>query len=184
MQKILGLLSILIILSSCGVPFGKDLKRGNRGETRQFSTTNPQFSELIKEFEKDGKEYKSDSSFVKGDVPVNFGDTEDEQFDGVCIIYSNGEREVLIKESWWKHASDTQKKLLVYHELGHCSLDRDHDESTVDINGHHYKLSIMNPIIPSTYSFIDDARKTGYLDELFNETKTQISAAYAILLNK
>ena len=46
---------------------------------------------------------------------------------GTCYWYSG---EITINEEWWKYAFPLERKEVVYHELGHCVLFREHTEST------------------------------------------------------
>lgn len=65
---------------------------------------------------------------------VDFGDPTAEKgansdAEGVCVY---GERKVVLNKAFWDAQTDTGRMLLVYHELGHCLLWRNHrnDEST------------------------------------------------------
>lgn len=50
---------------------------------------------------------------------------------------------VVLSRTFWATADEWERRTLVYHELGHCSLDLDHtDEET---------LAIMNPYILPGY---------------------------------
>ena len=90
----------------------------------------------------------------------NAGDT---QTVGVCIEYSNGLKEILLRESSWQNLSDLSREILVFHELGHCddALDRDH----IDATYRGYDLSIMNSLLinPTDYVRYYDE----YQEELF-----------------
>jgi hypothetical protein len=44
---------------------------------------------------------------------------------GQCQIYTD-DRLVLVDESFWQSASADDKRTLIYHELGHCYLNRSH----------------------------------------------------------
>lgn len=63
---------------------------------------------------------------------------------------------ILVKKEWWDKAYDYQKTDLLFHELGHCVLDRSHVEDTnlsAQITNNSLqpdKLSIMSPILLST----------------------------------
>jgi hypothetical protein len=48
---------------------------------------------------------------------------------GTC--FSTGE--ILINHVFWNIASTTQKEILIFHELGHCSMKLDHVDSDDDI---------------------------------------------------
>ncbi len=53
---------------------------------------------------------------------------------GQCISYSDGSKEIVIDERSWERLDDLEKEYVVFHELGHCVLDRSHD-NTQDNNG-------------------------------------------------
>lgn len=87
---------------------------------------------------------------------------------GVCIKYTNGTREILINKEAWNDFSDTKREILIFHELGHCSLDRSHDDS---LHNNH-KTSVMHSILldENIYnSYYDE-----YIIELFTEDKTEL----------
>lgn len=158
----------VMTLQSCGLPLHRDLVIKNKGEVRQFSTSNPVFANIVTQFEQYGKQYSGNPNFTVGDVPVNFGDTENEQFEGVCFSYGDGTTEVIIRESWWNSASQPMRESLLFHELGHCALGRDHDNSILEIMGISHKKSMMNSVIVNSNQYTN--HKAGYLTELFTQT--------------
>lgn len=166
MKKLLVLMAITVIFASCGMPIKKHAQESTG--TRLFATTDSVFSEYISKFEQEGKKYYG-NDFKVGDIPVNFGDTGNPDFDGVCIMYSNGTREVLIKKEWWDNRGVTSKEMMIFHELGHCRLDKDHDNETVPVEHGTVKVSLMNSVLPSATTYIQ--YKAGYLAELFQSTK-------------
>lgn len=173
--KLIILLFLAMALNSCGLPLHRDLIIKRKGEVRQFSTTNPSFSNIVTQFVALGKQYSGNQNFNVGDVPVNFGNTEDPSFEGVCFSYSDGTTEVIIKESWWVSASQSLKESLLFHELGHCALGRDHDDETIKVAGNTYKTSIMNSVIVNPTQY--DNHRAGYLTELFTQSKTTLIEA-------
>lgn len=165
-------LSILILISSCGLPIGRDLVVKNKGEVRQFESSNPLFASIVSQFEAAGKQYSGNPNFSAGHVPVNFGNTENEAFEGVCFSYPDGTTEVIIREAWWNSASQSLKESLLFHELGHCVLNRDHDNETHEANSYTYKASLMNSVIVNSNQY--NQFKAGYLTELFTLNKTPL----------
>ncbi|PIP93346.1 MAG: hypothetical protein COW00_20250 [Bdellovibrio sp. CG12_big_fil_rev_8_21_14_0_65_39_13] len=173
MSKSLILLFVLTLttLSSCGLPFGADNKKKSQA-VRVNNTSNAVFSSYVASFEQVAKAETGDPQFSVGDVPVNFGDTEDPDYQGVCFTYQNGQKEIIIRETWWNAASDTYRESLLFHELGHCRLGRDHDDSKILTNGQNYKSSMMSSVIVSPGEY--DKFKMGYLKELFTQSKVQL----------
>ncbi len=90
---------------------------------------------------------------------------------GVCKRWYNGARLVEIDIIYFFNASESQKEQLVYHELGHCALFRDHDNSRVvfrDDPGVRFPYSVMNDVAFSISEIIAyDKYKKHYMVELF-----------------
>lgn len=177
MKPILCLLFILTFVG-CGMPMGgkKDFVRVEGVSTKQHSSTSSVFSSYVNQFEQQARSETGNKNFKVGDVPVNFGDTTDSNFDGVCKKYQDGTKEVIIKKSWWDSANLVSRRVMIFHELGHCRLGRTHDSSTVEVNGKKVKTSIMHPVIPDHSTF--GMNEEGYLTELFTKSKQRL---YGIL---
>jgi hypothetical protein len=62
---------------------------------------------------------------------------------------------IAVRESWWVRASDTQKEILMFHEMGHCILGWGHLDS-----------GIMQPILMSPKQY--EANRKQLLDQLFS----------------
>lgn len=166
MIRYVFIFGFMILSQSCGMLLNGDVL--SQGGTRQYNTTNPEFNSQISAFVTYAKETTQNSNFKLGDIPVNFGDTTQSQFDGVCLKYSNGQREVLIKMSWWNRATPKQREVLIFHELGHCSLNRSHYDEEID----NEKVSIMSSTVPNSNTYNDF--KSEYLTELFTGDRTLI----------
>ncbi len=83
---------------------------------------------------------------------------------GQCKSYSDGSHEVVFDEDYWNRISDIEKEYLVFHELGHCILDRAHDD-TKDANGN--CNSIMQSGANSCKSLYNTENRAELIDELF-----------------
>lgn len=83
---------------------------------------------------------------------------------GQCKSYSDGSHTVVFDENYWDRITDLQREYLVFHELGHCILDRAHDD-TKDANGN--CNSIMQSGANTCKSIYSSENRTSLLDELF-----------------
>ncbi|MBX2986768.1 MAG: hypothetical protein KF802_02625 [Bdellovibrionaceae bacterium] len=106
---------------------------------------------------------------------------------GVCF-YPSSQRQypyVEVKKDFWDGVSDEARKNLIYHELGHCLLYRDHisDTQFAPIIGRSVPLSIMYPIIlmtlPSDISNFYLNHIVAYISELFDTTQLGVIRGYA-----
>ena len=143
-MKTILIIFTLILVTSCGKmlePFDKIIHK-KESDPRQFTKSNPIFSNHIFEFEK--KFYYSKNKNIRvRNIPINFGNTNDDGNSntiGICYSWSNGDREIIINKEWWDKNNDCNRQVLINHELGHCALGRDHKNEK--LNG--LKLSLMN----------------------------------------
>ena len=75
-------------------------------------------------------------------VPINFGKLEGNTV-GQCIMYNKKEyNKITIDPDAWEAYDDTDRELLIYHELGHCALEISGHDNGVLYNG--CPASIMN----------------------------------------
>jgi hypothetical protein len=183
--KLLFLLLFSVGLSACGkmsLPFKKhDLVHVKGASTKQHTSTNQEFSALVQKFEFYGKQEFDDPNFIVGDIPINFGDTTNPDYDGVCLVYPDQTKEIIIREDWWASAHPIQKEVLVFHELGHCRLGRTHDEDVLEVNNSSVKVSIMNSIIPDVQTY--NQNKDGYISELFTYSRNTLMALLGVTQN-
>lgn len=50
---------------------------------------------------------------------------------GVCYYYTV-KRNIVVDKFYWETATEQQRKQLMYHELSHCVLNKDHVQSEAD----------------------------------------------------
>ena len=84
---------------------------------------------------------------------------------GQCEHYTNSPNTVLIDQQYWQNATDLEKEYLLFHELGHCYLERSHLDSK-DASGK--CLSIMQSGQGNCRMNYNSSTRTAYLDELFD----------------
>ncbi|MBT7609052.1 MAG: hypothetical protein HN576_04810 [Bacteriovoracaceae bacterium] len=157
-------------ITSCGVLTGFDHQEKGVGYTRQFTTTENGFLSYIVTFENHAKTELNNPSFVVADIPINFGDTENTSYVGVCFSYSNGDKEIIIDKEWWDSVSPTSRESLIFHELGHCALNRVHNEEEIVKSGKTVRSSIMHPGVVSAIDY--NTYKPGYLHELYTSDQS------------
>lgn len=112
---------------------------------------------------------------------------------GKCF-YANGIEGpyIMLDQKFWSYSSDTSRKILVFHELGHCLLLRDHSEAffkpknldagpyrTLDLRNIFHMMkedeipdSIMYPYVLDADEFNNN--KSHYMDELFYNASQEV----------
>ncbi len=84
---------------------------------------------------------------------------------GQCKSYSDGSKIVTIDQGYWNRSSDIEREYVVFHELGHCVLGRDHSDEK-DENGH--CLSIMQSGNSGCSGIYNAQNRNSLLNELFD----------------
>lgn len=64
-------------------------------------------------------------------------------------------KKINVYKRHWLELSDTSKESVILHELGHCALNRDHDDRTMNVvyknRNRQFPITVMN-----TYGVVDD----------------------------
>ena len=98
---------------------------------------------------------------------TNLTDSNDSEAAGLCYHKSrtSNPRIELDTSTFNWTAHEYSKEALIFHELGHCILERGHDD--VLLENDNFK-SIMKATGEPTYSDFDFFKRSYYLDELFD----------------
>lgn len=116
-------------------------------------------------FEKAGAAQGITVDLIKQRITGVIENIEAESVAGQCNYYSHSPNHIIIDAEFWSKASDNFKEMIIFHELGHCVLDRDHREGRLE-NG--YCLSIMRSGEQSCRDVYTDNTKAYYIEELFH----------------
>lgn len=83
---------------------------------------------------------------------------------GLCSHQENQPNQLIIDNHFWERANNTKKEMIVFHELGHCILDKPHN-NRVNSDGTCY--SIMRSGSGVCLDLYNQASREKYLNELF-----------------
>lgn len=83
---------------------------------------------------------------------------------GQCHYSEQAPNIVEVDDEFWASATDLEKEYVVFHELGHCVLGRNHDDGR---NGDGTCSSIMQSGLTSCRVSYNAANRAAYIDELF-----------------
>ncbi len=95
----------------------------------------------------------------KHTVNIGFKHINEGNAIGVCYYFKN--REIDIDIDYWNHNSDTQRKILLFHELTHCYCERGHDWAK-DKN---YPETYIDKKIQFLRTVFFGTRKAGYFED-------------------
>jgi len=82
---------------------------------------------------------------------------------GQCTYSATSTRQVNIDSAYWNSATDLEKEFVVFHELGHCYLERTHADTQENRNC----TSIMHSGTSGCRFNYNVSSRATYLDELF-----------------
>lgn len=122
----------------------------------------PYFQAFQEEGERRGVSIDLAISNISGEIAV----IEEEGVAGTCLYGSHITNHVTIDQAYWLRARDIEREYVVFHELGHCFLLRDHNDD-FDRNG--ICVSVMHSGLTSCRNAYNITNRDYYLDELFSE---------------
>lgn len=108
---------------------------------------------------------------VKVTVPIIY-DRLDEETVALCEVFSDGYKLVRVNTLFWEEMGHGGKEETIYHELGHCQLNREHSDelTTTRLYGYAIPNSIMYPYIFGDAGFYWIFREH-YVEELMFPNK-------------
>lgn len=99
-------------------------------------------------------------------ISTKFAYLPEDHVAGQCLYQSNAPGHITIDIKFWNQASELNREMIVFHELGHCYLNRDHLDTA-------FSNGICRSIMRSGTCCCEDAynerNRSYYLDELFSD---------------
>lgn len=149
MNKVL-LLLIILFITACGTV-----------NPEQLSLIDPELQPYVMSFHFEAMKRGKDIDVTKISAKIKTVTNKyGERVVGVCFM---GLSSIEIDVDYWKIASYNEKETLVFHELGHCALKREHKNGYDNLG---VPFSIMNSTLlwPDVY----ENNREKLIDELFN----------------
>lgn len=98
-------------------------------------------------------------------ITAEIVEIEQENVGGICNYFPDNANELVIDNFIWNNTSEFQKELILFHELGHCYLFRDHRD---DAHPDGFCKSIMRSGLDDCTDRYNGTTRSSYLDELFD----------------
>lgn len=141
-MKKLIISSILIgLLAGCGAPSPDHKQNGegsNGGPSEGYNRNiDPELESYVENFE---SRYGLSVNYR-----IKFVNEQDGQKVGVCRQWDSGAKIIELYAPYFHSVTYYQQLQLVYHEMGHCSLNLGHEGGTVVFDGVTVPASIMDP---------------------------------------
>ncbi len=164
MEKLIRSLPLLIFLFSLNSCFEAE----PIFDEPEIITTNSEIHELLlpyfERFENEGRLRGLDIDLTAHGITGTIEEISQEHVAGTCTYGTHLPGDVLIDLGFWNNSSALIKEMVIFHELGHCYLRRDHKETAFS-NGS--CTSIMRSGNGDCFDNYNSQTRENYIDELF-----------------
>ena len=133
-------------------------------ETDDSLETDPELIPFFELFAEEGAKRGFVVDYEEARIEGLIQDILDGNVQGQCFRNEKKPRKVIIDTEYWNTATQLRKEFIIFHELGHCFLNRDH-LNTSDASGNCVSIMHANPGVCNF--FLTEENKEQYLDELF-----------------
>ncbi len=142
-------------------------------EERTFPEVDERLWPYFERFETEGQARGFDVDLVVSQISGVIEDLEGEHIAGQCTTFGNFRPgSVTIDSEFWELSNDLFKEFIIFHELGHCYLDRDHREDAFS-NGR--CASIMRSGTLDCRDNYNAATRAAYISELFEPNSLDLN---------
>lgn len=164
----------LLLFSACQQDAIEDLAEiPTEPEVRSFPEVDERLWPFFERFEIEGRERGFDVDLVASRISGVIEELEGEHIAGQCTTFGNFRPgRVTVDAEFWELSNDLFKEFIIFHELGHCYLDRDHREDAFS-NGR--CVSIMRSGTLDCRDNYNVATRAAYLDELFEPNSLELN---------
>lgn len=146
---------LLIAFSSC---------RPEPITENNFENVDVQLWDYFETFENEAARRGVEIDLASLDLLSHISEISEDGVAGTCQYSSQQSNVVTIDQSFWNRASNDLREMVVFHELGHCVLFRDHRNASTNDG---ICLSIMNSGLTDCTVYYNEVNRDLYLDELF-----------------
>ena len=118
------LIFVSLFLVSCGsIPQSSDSKPSSKG------TITEELKPYVDMFLDDAGEFR-----IRPDISgldIKFKHIDRDNVAGTCIAYSSDPPDIYVDIRIWDRLCEIQRKMLIYHEMGHCVLGYGHRKKSI-----------------------------------------------------
>ncbi len=160
MYRLSSLIFIALFLSSCQSDIGNE-------ETLIDNLDIPnELSAHFETFQNEASTYGIQIDYEGSNVTAEISQINEGSVAGTCTTNGHNIRHIEIDQNFWNRASHLQREMVIFHELGHCILQRGHKEDGFQ-NG--ICKSIMRSGLGTCTDAYTPANRDYFIEELFTE---------------
>ena len=154
-----GLVGVILFLVSC------------QGEEEEALPLQPylnvadELKPYFIRFEDEGLTRGIQVNLTSAGITGEIENISEENVVGQCYQFAQYPNKVTIDIEFWEAASDLYREFIVFHELGHCFLGREHLDDAYP-NGQ--CTSVMRSGLEDCWGLYNNRTREDYVNELFN----------------
>lgn len=165
LSKVISFLFLSVFILSCNVDTHVERQQV------QFPGVDEALWPHFEAFQEEGRKRGVSIDLANANISGEISSISEEGVAGTCQYGSHITNHVTIDENYWSRASSYGREYVVFHELGHCFLLRDHNDRQDDGG---ICLSVMHSGLTQCRSLYNIEYRAYYLDELFSEINTSL----------
>jgi len=118
-------------------------------------------------FQEEGKKRGIDVDLLSARISGEIAEIDENNVIGTCQYGGFSTNHITIDNVFWSRSSNLSREFVVFHELGHCFLDRGHKE---DSTSEGLCVSLMRSGNGGCTDAYSSRNREYYLDELFSQS--------------
>lgn len=141
------LLLFVFLIFSCGSEETTIINKSSYPD--HYANFDPALKPYVFEYDQLAAERGGANSSVVTSIQIvdRVVDLGSENTAGICLVWAaQGKRVIQIRSKYWFNMTEAQRRVLIFHELGHCALNYGHRDGTFSSLGQQIK-SIMNSVV-------------------------------------
>ncbi len=167
-MRYLLIISALTLLTSCQEEtslMSSDISEELGG--RDWPDIDPLLIPHFINFEEEALERGIDIDLSTSGITAVIEEIDEEDIAGRCSygVHRFSFRDIIIDETFWELTSTLSREFIIFHELGHCYLFRDHNEGCTDRGI--WESIMRSGTLEGCRDSYNNRTREAYLDELF-----------------
>ena len=164
---------LVIGLLSCQEDSILNLDSPTTATGRQWVDVDPLLVPHFINFEEAAFERGFDIDLSITGITANIEEIQESDIAGQCTygVHRLSPKEILIDETFWNQASELYREYIIFHELGHCHLLRDHNDQCTSLGI--WESIMRSGTVRGCRDSYNNRTRAAYLDELFAPNNLQ-----------
>ena len=167
-RLVMSMMMLLVLISACKSDDSAPEIVPQEPEVREFPGVDERLWTYFERFELQAAARGVSVDLVAAGITGVIVPIDEENVAGTCNFNARIPNHVMIDEDFFNRVGDTFREFIIFHELGHCFLFRDHLEEEDQLGR---CVSIMRSGTGECRDNYRTSTRTLYIDELFDPAR-------------